>query len=52
MKYIKPQLEKIELETDDIMLTSNEGTMTVGNITITGPQDEFSSDFNDLLGVF
>ena len=48
MKYIQPQLEKFEFETNDIILASSEGSMTVGEITITGPQDEFSADFSDL----
>ena len=50
MKYTQPMLEKIELETNDIVLASGEGTMTVGDITITGKEDEFSLDFSDLLG--
>ena len=49
MKYTKPQLGMLELETSDVILTSGEGTMTVGDITITGPKHEFSSDFGDLL---
>ena len=50
MKYIKPTLEIHELETSDIMLTSGgEGSITVDGVTITGPKDDFSVSFGDLL---
>ena len=48
MKYIKPQLEKYDIETSDIILTSGEGSMTVGDVTVTGQKDEFSFDFGDI----
>ena len=50
MKYTKPMLEIFELETNDVIATSNQGSMTVDNVTITGPKDELSADFNDLVG--
>ena len=49
MKYVKPTLEITEMETNDIMLASGEGTITVGETTITGKKHEFASDFSDLL---
>lgn len=52
MRYTKPQLEIVELETSDVILASSEGSMTVGEVTITGPQDEFAYDFGDLVGIF
>lgn len=50
MKYTQPMLEKIELETNDIVLASGEGTMTVGDITITGREEEFAFDYSTLVG--
>jgi len=51
MKYTKPIIEIFVLETSDIVAASaGQGSMTVGDITITGPQDEFYADFSDLLG--
>ena len=51
MKYTKPELEIIELETNDIMTASGgEGSITVNNTTITGPKDEFFAFFEDLVG--
>ena len=50
MKYTKPQLEIFELETNDVVASSGYDTMTVGDVTISGPKDEFYADFNDLLG--
>ena len=50
MKYIKPTLEIFELEASDIMSTSGgEGSITVDDVTITGPKDSFSQYFDDLL---
>ncbi len=50
MKYIKPTLEIVELETADIMTTSGgEGSITVDDVTITGPKDQFSVFFDDLI---
>ncbi|MBO4982973.1 MAG: hypothetical protein J6D23_02855 [Clostridia bacterium] len=49
MKYTKPQLEIFQLETNDIIASSGEATISVGDITITGPKDEFAFDFSDLL---
>ncbi|MBQ4107970.1 MAG: hypothetical protein IJC80_01070 [Clostridia bacterium] len=50
MKYIKPTLEIVELEASDIMSTSGgEGSITVDDVTITGPKDSFSQYFDDLL---
>jgi lipopolysaccharide export system protein LptC len=49
MKYTKPMLEIFELETNDVIATSNQGSMTVDNVTITGPKDEFYADFSDLV---
>ena len=49
MKYIKPTLEIYELEANDIMSTSGgEGSITVDDVTITGPKDQFSVNFGDL----
>ena len=50
MKYTKPMLEIFEFETNDVIATSNQGSMTVDNVTITGPKDEFYADFSDLVG--
>ena len=50
MKYTKPMLEIFELETNDIITASGEGSMTVDNVTISGPQDEFYADFSELVG--
>lgn len=53
MKYIKPTLEIVELEVVDMITTSRgQGSITVGDTTITGPKDEFSGDFGDLTGQF
>jgi hypothetical protein len=51
MKYIKPELEIVELETNDIMTASGgEGSITVNGTTISGPKDDFSAFFGDLVG--
>ncbi len=51
MKYIKPMIEVLKLETEDIMVASNgQGSITVGGTTINGKEDEFSTPFEDLLG--
>ena len=49
MKYTKPTLEILQLETVDIITASNQGSITANNITITGPKDDFSWDFGDLV---
>ena len=49
MKYIKPTLEIFELEISDVIAASGqEGSITVDNVTITGPKDQFSVNFGDL----
>lgn len=51
MKYVKPSIEIIELETNDIMSGSNgQGSITANGTTITGKENEFSAFFEDLLG--
>ena len=54
MKYTKPMLEIIELETNDIILASGgeEGSITANGVTITGKKEDFSTDFGDLMGQF
>lgn len=56
MKYNKPTLEIIELETNDIILASGgegeEGSITANGVTITGKKEDFSTDFGDLMGQF
>ena len=50
MKYIKPTFELVELEVTDVIAASGEqGSITVDDITITGPKDSFSQYFDDLL---
>ena len=49
MKYIKPTIEVIELEISDVIAASGqEGSITVDDVTITGPKDQFSVNFGDL----
>ena len=49
MKYIKPTLEIIELEISDVIAASGqEGSITVDDVTITGPKNQFSVNFGDL----
>ena len=50
MKYSTPKIEYVEVETQDIMSASREGSLTIGDTTITGPQDDFSVGYSDLLG--
>ena len=51
MKYTKPELDIIELETNDIMTASGgEGSITVNETTIKGPKDDFFALYEDLLG--
>ncbi len=50
MKYVKPTIEIIELEAEDIMTASTQGSITVNGTTITGEENEFSAFFEDLLG--
>ena len=49
MKYIKPTIEVIELEISDVIAASGqEGSITVDDVTITGPKNQFSVNFGDL----
>ena len=49
MKYIKPTLEIFELEISDVIAASGqEGSITVDDVTITGPKNQFSVNFGDL----
>ena len=49
MKYIKPTFELVELEVTDVIAASGEqGSITVDDVTITGPKDQFSVNFGDL----
>ena len=49
MKYIKPTLEIFELEIKDVIAASGqEGSITVDDVTITGPKNQFSVNFGDL----
>lgn len=50
MKYSKPEIEISKLETTDIMESSSEGSLTVGGITITGPNSSFITGFDELRG--
>ena len=50
MKYSTQKIEYAELETCDIMTASGEGTLTVGNTTITGPESNFSAGYDELWG--
>lgn len=51
MKYTKPMLEIVKIEAQDILTSSIEeqGSITSGEITITGPANEFSQYFEDLV---
>ena len=50
MKYIKPTIEVIELEISDVIAASGqEDSITVDDVTITGPKDQFFANFSDLL---
>ena len=49
MKYVKPTLEIFELEISDVIAASGEqGSITVDDVTITGPKNQFSINFGDL----
>ena len=50
MKYTKPTAEIFVVEAKDIITTSGEqGSITVDNVTITGPKEEFYANFIELL---
>lgn len=54
MKYVKPSYEKTELEAKDIITSSaiednGEGTITVGETTISGKEGTFAGWFENLL---
>lgn len=53
MKYTEPKIEYTVVETYDIMLLSDilsEGSLTVDDTTVEGPQSNFATSFEDLLG--
>lgn len=54
-KYEAPTLELLEVESQDIvtasMVSNGEGSITVGETTITGEEGTFSALFGELLGL-
>ena len=50
MKYSKPEIEYSKLETTDNMGSSSEGSLTIGDVTISGPSSNFVTGFDELRG--
>ena len=53
MKYTEPKIEYTSVETNDIMLLSDiisNGSLTVDATTVEGPETNFTTSYEDLLG--